>query len=195
MTPVDFAAAQQRVLDRRKARTLALQSRQQARSSQYALRASSHLPFPLSSWSHAGIKAWDNIKGRDGTRPAFRVGQVDAELLDEELLELLRHQVGEALKYFGSHLRDEWSSEILLGLRAILFKVSIWDHNTSYGAALQNLQYTDARHHGPLLSRPTRWQKASYGFLSVGGRYAWEKWNVWLADRQGDHDRVRTILT
>jgi peroxin-2 len=29
------------------------------------------------------------------------VGQVDAELLDEELLELLKGQVGEGLKYLG----------------------------------------------------------------------------------------------
>ena len=44
---------------------------------------------------------WNSIKGREGTRPAFRVGQVDAELLDEELLGLLKGQVGDALKYFG----------------------------------------------------------------------------------------------
>ncbi|KAI4249768.1 MAG: hypothetical protein L6R40_000557 [Gallowayella cf. fulva] len=190
MPSVDFAVAQQSILNRRQAQSLASRSKQQARSSQYALRASSHLPFPLNSWSQRGIQAWDSIKERNGTQPAFRVGQVDAELLDEELLDLLRGQVGEALKYYGSHLRDEWSSETLLALRAILFKLSIWDHNASYGAALQNLQYTDARSHGPLPSTPTRWQKACYGFLSVGGRYAWEKWNVWLADQEGDYERV-----
>jgi peroxin-2 len=53
---------------------------------------------------------------------------VDAELLDEELLELLKGQVGEALKYFGSHIQDEWSAEIMLALRAVLFKLSVWDH-------------------------------------------------------------------
>lgn len=50
------------------------------------------------------MQAWDTIKGREGTRPAYRVGQVDAELLDEELLELLKGQVGEGLKYFGVRL-------------------------------------------------------------------------------------------
>lgn len=190
MTSIDLAAAQQRVLDRRQARALASQSRSQARRSKYAFEVSSRLPFPLNTWSQTGIEAWGTIKGRDGTRPAFRVGQVDAELLDEELLELLKSQVGEALKYFGSHLRDEWSSEILLGLRAALFKLSIWDHNASYGAALQNLQYTDARKAGPLLSTPTRWQKAWYGALSVGGRYGWEKWNMWLADQEGNYEQV-----
>ncbi|KAL8669755.1 MAG: hypothetical protein Q9168_005670 [Polycauliona sp. 1 TL-2023] len=197
MASIDFAAAQQRVLHRQQAQALASQARIQARRSKYAFEVSSRLPFPLDTWSQNGIEAWDAIKGRDGTRPAFRVGQVDAELLDEELLELLKGQVGEALKYFGSHLRDEWSSEILLALRAVLFKLSIWDHNASYGSALQNLQYTDARQAGPLLSNPTRWQKVCYGALSVGGRYAWEKWGLWLADQEGNYDqpapRIQTL--
>ncbi|CAL8580092.1 peroxisome assembly protein (Peroxin-2) [Xanthoria parietina] len=194
MTSVDLAAAQQRVLDRRQARALTSQARAQLRRSQYAFELSSRLPYPLDSWSQTGIGAWDTIKGRDGTRPAFRVGQVDAELLDEELLELLKIQVGGALKYFGSHLREEWSSEILLALRAALFKLSIWDHNASYGAALQNLQYTDARQTGPLLPTPTHWQKAWYGLLSVGGRYGWEKWNIWLADQEGSYDPLSPTI-
>ncbi|KAL8830764.1 MAG: hypothetical protein Q9170_005591 [Blastenia crenularia] len=190
MTPIDFATAQERVISRRRIRDAALQSSKQARSSDFALRASKCLPHPLSTWTRASIEAWDTIKGREGTRPAFRVGQIDAELLDEELLELLRGQVGEALKFFGSHLRDEWSAEILFCLRAILFKLSIWDHDSSYGAALQNLRYTDARHNGPITEAPTRWQKASYGLLSVGGRYAWEKWDSWLADQEGTYEGV-----
>ncbi|KAI4096404.1 MAG: hypothetical protein L6R37_006944 [Teloschistes peruensis] len=192
MTSVDFAAAERRVAERRKARASALQSRDQAHRSEQALRATDHLPFPLNTWSRKSIEAWDNIKGRTGTRPAFRVGQVDAELLDEELLELLKGQTGEALKYFGSHLRDEWSSEILLGLRIVMYKLSIWDHNASYGAALQNLCYSDARHLGPRPKPPTQWQKAWYGIFSVGGRYAWEKWNLWLVDQEGNYDAPTT---
>lgn len=190
MTSIDFAAAEQRAVDRRAARAAQLRSRHQHQSSEYALRASNRFPYPFNKWSQAGIEAWDTIKGREGTRPAFRVGQVDAELLDEELLELLRNQIGEALKYFGSHLRDDWSSEILLGLRAVLFKLSIWDHDASYGAALQNLRYTDARHEGPVAKAPTGWQKACYGLLSVGGRYGWEKWDIWLADQEGSYEGV-----
>lgn len=193
MTSVDFAAAERRVAERRKARASELQSRDQARRSQQALKATDHLPYPLDTWSRRSIEAWDNIKGRTGTRPAFRVGQVDAELLDEELLELLKGQTGEALKYFGSHLRDEWSSEILLGLRMVMYKLSIWDHNASYGATLQNLRYSDARHLGPFPKPPTQWQKAWYGFFSVGGRYVWEKWNVWLLDQEGSYDAVSEV--
>ncbi|KAL8935913.1 MAG: hypothetical protein Q9216_005195 [Gyalolechia sp. 2 TL-2023] len=190
MTSLDFAAAQQRVANRRKDRDAASKARDRARSSDYALSANSRLPYPLRNWTRTGIEAWDKIKGREGTRPAFRVGQVDAELLDEELLDLLKGQVGEALKYVGTHLRDEWSSEILLALRAALFKLSIWDHDTSYGAALQNLRYTDARHTGPIPKAPSRWQKASHGLISVGGRYAWEKWSSWLVDQEGSYEGV-----
>jgi len=33
-------------------------------------------------------------------------------------------------------------------LRLALFKLTMWDHNATYGAALQNLSYADARNHG-----------------------------------------------
>ncbi len=101
MTTPDFAAAQQRVLERLRLREVEATARTEA-----ALRATSfdQLPTPLNRASRVGRLAWDSIKGREGTRPAFRVGQVDAELLDEELLDLLKGQVGEALKYFGVRL-------------------------------------------------------------------------------------------
>jgi peroxin-2 len=132
MTSTDFALAQERIAARRRARE-AEQTAQLA--SQYdnseARQRLARLPYPLAGLVRAGIAAWDSIRGREGTRPAFRVGQVDAELLDEELLELLKGQVGEALKYFGSHIQDEWSAEIMLALRVVLFKLSVWDHGIS----------------------------------------------------------------
>ena len=71
-------------------------------------------------------------------------------------------------------------------MRAILFKLSIWDHDASYGAALQNLRYTDARVNGPILQPPSKWQKCVYGLVSVTGRYAWDKWENRLIDREGE---------
>lgn len=114
------------------------------------------------------------------------MGQVDAELLDEELFQLLRAQVDDALRYFGG-LKDDWAPEILLGLRALLFKLTVWDHDATYGAALQNLKYTDARRSGPVLVPPTRWQKSVYGLATVGGRYLWTKMENWLLDHD-DYD-------
>ena len=84
MTPNDFASAQQRVL-----------ARQQGRSARAQTAGR-----PL-TWTQDITQTWESIKGREGTRPAFRVGQLDSELLDDELLQLLKGQIGEGLKFFG----------------------------------------------------------------------------------------------
>lgn len=103
MSSANFVAAQQRVLERRRRREAEAHGRlaDQQRSSVTNHPAVQRLPYPLNTLPQSGFSLWDAIKGREGTRPAFRVGQVDAELLDEELLGLLKGQVGEALKYFG----------------------------------------------------------------------------------------------
>ena len=101
MTSIDFAAAQQRVEARRQLLASQARTRLQSQRSLQASNAVNRLPFPLNSLGKRGLETWDVVKGREGTKPAFRVGQVDAELLDEELLELFKGQVGEALKYFG----------------------------------------------------------------------------------------------
>ena len=96
MTLTDFALAQGRIAARRRARDTAVQT-----SLSLAHTNASHR-LPLNErLGGAGQQIWKRIQGREGTRPAFRVGQVDAELLDEELLELLKGQVGEGLKLFG----------------------------------------------------------------------------------------------
>lgn len=191
----DFALAQQRLAARREAREADVQSRIAVQ--QEASRATeqlTRLPFPFGRLGRAGVTTWDSIRGREGTRPAFRVGQVDAELLDEELLELLKGQVSEALKYFGTHLQDDWSAEIMLALRAVLFKLTIWDHDATYGAALQNLKFTDARKKGPDLVSPSKWQKALYGVFTVGGKYAWTRWEKWLVDSDISYDEPSPTL-
>ena len=101
MTSVDFAAAQQRVVERRRLRAAEEKARFQSQRNLHASNALNRLPFPLDNLGQRGLQAWEAIKGREGTRPAYRVGQIDAELLDEELLELLKSQVGEGLKFFG----------------------------------------------------------------------------------------------
>ena len=77
----------------------------------------------------------------------------------------------------------------------ILFKLSIWDHDASYGATLQGLRYTDARKPGPLHAPLTVWQKAFYGLFSVCGRYAWEKWENWIIVREEEvYSRLQTMI-
>lgn len=98
MTSVDFAAARQRIAKRRQLKAAEARAQLESQRNIHATSSLNRLPFGL---GQRGLEVWDLIKGREGTRPAFRVGQVDAELLDEELLELLKGQVGEGLKYFG----------------------------------------------------------------------------------------------
>lgn len=193
MTNPSFAEAQARLAQRRADRESRAQARAAADHSASRLRAqiSAH-PSPLLRGLGGGaFSLWDALSSREGTRPAFRVGQVDSELLDDELVSLLRDQVGEALKYFGGlggDLKEEWSDEILLVLRAVLFKLTVWDHDATYGAALQNLRYTDARHKGPVSVPPSRVQKALYGLVTVGGKYAWTRLEEWLVQADNGFD-------
>jgi hypothetical protein len=190
MPHADFAAAQQRIAARRAQRARA--HHDASKSAAASTRSIARLPFPFSSFGSAGLSVWDSIKGREGTRPEFRVGQVDAELLDEELLQLLKGQVGEGFKYFGTHITDSYTPEILLALRLVLFKLSIWNNNASYGAHLQGLRYTDARTSAPHRPPPTSWQKAAYGAITIGGRYAWAKWEEYLLSSSEDYTRPQS---
>ncbi|OAQ79349.1 peroxisomal biogenesis factor 2 [Purpureocillium lilacinum] len=195
MTDSSFLQAQQRVAARRQAREAQAAARLAAqRESSRAAQQLQRLPFPFNRLADAVGAA----SSREGTRPAFRVAQVDAELLDEELVDLLRGQVGDALRYFaGGHLHDDWSAEIMLALRAVLFKLTVWDHDATYGAALQNLKYTDARRAGPVLVPPSRAQKSLYGLVTVFGKYAWTRWEDWLLEQDDGHSqpsaRVRLL--
>ena len=101
MTSNDFAAAQQRVLARQQQTIAEHRAHLLARRQHDASTRIGRLPFPLGNLGRGGLEVWHTIKGREGTKPAFRVGQLDSELLDEELLELLKAQVGEGLKDFG----------------------------------------------------------------------------------------------
>lgn len=109
----DFAAAQQRIHARRAAsaaqqRSLTLQHESERNQRLH------RLPPSLRTAAFGVTNVWDLIKSPFGTRPAFRVGQVDAELLDEELLDLLKTQAGEGLKLLGAHLKDDWGRRSVL---------------------------------------------------------------------------------
>ncbi|KAK0747846.1 Pex12 amino terminal region-domain-containing protein [Apiosordaria backusii] len=191
-----FAQAQQRLIARRQARDAQEAARVAAQQSESQLRAriaASQSPL-LRRLGASTLSLWDAISSREGTRPAFRVGQVDAELLDEELVELMKGQVGEAVRYYGgggggnNTIKHDWDAEISLALRAVIFKLTIWDHDATYGAALQNLKYTDARHTGSVLVPPSKWQKGLYGLMTVGGRYMWSKWENWLMEQDDGFD-------
>lgn len=97
MTAGDFTAAQQRVAARYQARLVDGRSLSSRRDQQIA-SIRSRIPIP---GIESGLTVWNQLKDSQGIPPAYRVGQLDAELLDEELLELLRGQIGDGLKFFG----------------------------------------------------------------------------------------------
>ncbi|KAI9724281.1 MAG: peroxisome assembly protein (Peroxin-2) [Chrysothrix sp. TS-e1954] len=192
MTSIDFAAAQQRVAARHAAREASLRQHETAAHSPTAGTLSSRLLSRLST-------TITPLLSQTGTRPSHRVSQVDAELLDSELLVLLKSQVTDALRYYGPHIQDDWSDEISLALRGVLWKLSLWDHDASYGAALQGLRYVDARGKGDsgmmALRPPTSWQKGLYGSAEVLGRYIWTKWEAHqLSLDSQDHNSPRHSL-
>lgn len=93
MPSPDFAAAQDSLLARRQIHAVEAQGLQASRNNPQGSQKV--------TLSRQVIDLWGILKGREGTRPAFRVGQLDAELLDEELLQLLKGEVGEGLKFWG----------------------------------------------------------------------------------------------
>jgi peroxin-2 len=208
----DFAAAQARILQRRAAREASLnaaaQSSRNLTSTNDSLPPSnrlSRLPTPLrsllTSTSSSTRTLFNLVSSPYGTNPAFRVGQVDAELLDEALLDLLKKQAGEGLKLFGPHLVDDWEAEVLLLLRIVLWKLSIWDHGTSYGASLQGLKYIDARGGGKVGAALTaagkeasRVQRAGHGLVMVLGRYGWTRWEEYLSAQEGGYEMPSALI-
>jgi len=192
----DFAAAQKRILERRAARELALNAAD-AQYRQDRVHDLVRLPPAIRPAAFSLLSFTDSVRSPYGTDPAFRVGQVDADLLDESLLDLLKKQAGDGLKLFGAHLKDDWDAEITAALRTILWKLSIWDHGASYGASLQGLKYVSAR--GKLGSSEvqkdaTKPQRVVYGLVTIGGRYCWTKWEDYLSSIESGYEEPSPLM-
>jgi len=110
----------------------------------------------------------------------MRVGQLDAELLDQELTATLKEPLNKALRQLGvsskscgtyssmeycgtydghvpiqSVYEARYDPEITLIIGAILYKFSMWNNGATYGARLQDLKYKATRV-SPLQSALTR---------------------------------------
>ncbi|KAG6830841.1 hypothetical protein H0H92_014493 [Tricholoma furcatifolium] len=98
--------------------------------------------------------AWNNAQPRLASiRDAFnaissptsrvmRVGQLDSELLDQDLVQVLQEPLNRALSLINASVKARFESELTLLLKLILYKLSIWNTGASYGAKLQGLKYT-----------------------------------------------------
>ncbi|KAI1786494.1 peroxisomal biogenesis factor 2 [Ganoderma leucocontextum] len=115
---------------------------------------SSALPHNVShSWQDAWNSAQDTIarilsdvaSSSSPTPRVTRVGKVDAELLDAELVQLLKEPLTKALNLVDSAFKAKFDPELTLFIHLVLYKLSVWDHGASYGAKLQGLKYAPPR--------------------------------------------------
>ncbi|KAG6854856.1 hypothetical protein C0991_012046 [Blastosporella zonata] len=104
----------------------------------------------ISPWEEAWNAARPRLSAiRDalntGSSPdprVIRVGQLDSELLDQELVQTLQEPLNKALSLVNSSLKARFEPELALLLQLTLYKLSIWNTGASYGAKLQDLRYT-----------------------------------------------------
>ncbi|KAF8308798.1 hypothetical protein DL93DRAFT_1855997 [Clavulina sp. PMI_390] len=91
---------------------------------------------PALSLLRGQIASWATPTSR-----IMRVGQLDAELLDHELITMLKEPLNKALAQLGSVYETRYDPEFALVIGAILYKFSMWDKGATYGAKLQDLHY------------------------------------------------------
>lgn len=75
----------------------------------------------------------------------LRVGQLDAELLDQELLQLLKEPISKALGLVSGGWEVSLDPEFTFILQLLLYKYSVWSSGATYGAKLQSLRYKSSR--------------------------------------------------
>ncbi|EKM59328.1 uncharacterized protein PHACADRAFT_136918 [Phanerochaete carnosa HHB-10118-sp] len=75
-----------------------------------------------------------------------RVGKLDAELLDQELVQVLQDPLAKALALVNSSFKGHFEPELTLCIQLTLFKFSLWDTGATYGAKLQGLRYAALPH-------------------------------------------------
>ncbi|WFC97696.1 peroxisome assembly protein (Peroxin-2) [Malassezia yamatoensis] len=149
-------------------------------------------------YAEAYAQALPQVEGIRRRIPSFsspmlhvqRVGQLDADLLDEELTDLLAEPVKAALQNVSSTASTKHMSEIYLLLRLLLYKFSIMDRGASYGAMLQNLRYRNEWAHTSSLQSTARdaplrpFQLTLYPILRILLPYAYNKTKAYMSDNR-----------
>ncbi|KAF9464416.1 Pex12 amino terminal region-domain-containing protein [Collybia nuda] len=84
----------------------------------------------------------DALNANDSPDPRIiRVGQLDSELLDQELVHLLQEPLERAFSLLSASVKAKFAPELTLLIQVVLYKLSIWNTGASYGAKLQDLRY------------------------------------------------------
>ncbi|KAL7321101.1 peroxisome assembly protein (Peroxin-2) [Mucor circinelloides] len=126
---------------------------------------------------------------RTSSLKVMRVSQLDSDILDIELVDILKEQLWSALSLFKPTIKENLEPELLAILNLVLFKLSIYDSSATYGAQLQNLKYRNEwKHSGAFESIAkdaplTKTQKILYGLFTVGGQYAWTRANRYITSK------------
>ncbi|KAK9486042.1 Pex12 amino terminal region-domain-containing protein [Lipomyces starkeyi] len=123
--------------------------------------------------------------------PSTRVGQLDAALLDDELFDVLKSEFWECSKFIQSQIKEHYTTELQLLLKALVWKYTVWDNSATYGGLLQNLRIVDAgsgKLSKGVLRSPSRRTKLTIGLFTVFGDYVWQKLMEHMAERTWDEN-------
>ncbi|KAH8118387.1 Pex12 amino terminal region-domain-containing protein [Phellopilus nigrolimitatus] len=107
------------------------------------------------AWEEAEprLRAWEDSQSSPTPHPrVLRVGQLDAELLDEELVQTLQEPLAKAFSVINTAFRTKLEPELALIIRLTLYKFSVWNLGATYGAKLQDLRYSCANISGRTLA-------------------------------------------
>ncbi|KZW04128.1 hypothetical protein EXIGLDRAFT_758429 [Exidia glandulosa HHB12029] len=85
-----------------------------------------------------------------------RVGQLDAEQLDQDLVLLLKEPFAKALNVINSSWSFKIEPELVLIIQVILYKYSVWDLGATHGARLQGLRFARPRNVAGKTLTPSR---------------------------------------
>lgn len=113
--------------------------------------------------------------------PNTRVNQLDATLLDQELFNNLSKQTLSIFNKIAPIYKTQYSNEIDFVLRTLLFKLTVWDKNQSYGLFLQNLKFKNLN----------QVKKLSYFTVFILGYYLSQKLQSFIYNDDEDDDESR----
>lgn len=149
--------------------------------------AAAGLPGEAPSWAPAWEAAQSELAALAATAAGapvplrvLRVSQLDADRLDQELVELLREEVAKAVAPLRPGALAAHQPEVLLALEAVVFFFTTWRNRPTPGMALLNLRLRDEAsvragggRHGLGGEGLRRSQRVALAALTVGGRWAW----------------------
>ncbi|KAK9237621.1 Pex12 amino terminal region-domain-containing protein [Lipomyces kononenkoae] len=131
---------------------------------------------------------------RTTSYPPTRVGQLDAALLDDELFDVLKSEIWECSKFIQSQVKEHYTTELQLLLKALIWKFTVWDNSATYGGLLQNLRIVDASHgllREGVLRNPSRRKMLVVGLFTVLGDYVWHKLMEYMAASTSDENPTK----